>query len=382
MPLRLMDDIIADFKGTGNDGIILDKSIQAIQKILRHQDEKKKVSVVRMKDLLEREKNGKNRSTLKRWLEYGIEQGKLPDEFYLDYRAKAGLFKSALQKYIRRGMVDKAVRTAYTLFKMDKNSLTHRLHTILCEDGYTAIGAFPECKDNPIGVTKLAASLNSDGHCYRLAEHIILNGLFNSVKPNRTWLEANFLKGDIVEILAMLSNWRRHQHLHEIGRYFKDTPHLCFSILNQVEEDERWDGDILMAAAVRVAREGYDDITVPNVDLVGIEPISEDEFEWFVYDMHTYPGVVSMRQLCSKLNLTYKTLEYAWWYGASAVREPENPPTDDFKKFYRTKDEMKCLKLWSTIDKQVEDGVMHVVRDLFKIGVKTDGKEAGNSVPY
>lgn len=372
-----MDDLILEHKGMTNVTEILKRPIVDIQKILQKQNDEEKVTVDTLEEYVECEKKMKNRRSLLRWLNYGIKLGELPSEYFLDFMAEVGIWKSAMQKYIRRGDVEKAVRAAAKLNEMQPASLIRRLKVILCEDCYTSIDLYTLVDINPITVAGYAAERGKDGHCCRA---------FNEIKDTEEykkgydleWLKDNYKEGDFAKVVSMLFALREDNKLFEVEKIFKNDLDLMPTkagtfIMKELLSSSKVDYDLTLVALLKMIRDGYEVIAEKvthsrfNKIVKKQKVMKIQEVDWYAFDFHTFPGRVARDLAAKDLGLERSALGWMWWFGESSFRVDEAEPADDYKPYYMTEKEKQCIKDWEEVKETVQKKVEYVAKELFKL---------------
>jgi len=372
MPFESMDDIISKHRGKPVYDDLMQKPIPQIQKSLRAQDEKKKITVKEMKELVQLEKDGKNRKSMLRFLRECISREEIVGEYYLDYMATVGIYKSAMQKYIRRGYAEKAVRAAKALHDMQPASLIRRLKVIIPEDVYTCMNLYQHVEEHPLRVTYTLAKSQKDGHCCRA---------FNEVKDTKEYekiTDLMFFKdhwkdGDLSKVIStMFAVARKEDGLEAIGRVF-DEPigkqEAPRAVMDELLSNSKVDIDLTLVALLRMLRDGYEDTALKDDSFIdAIEPLHIDEVDWFAYDMHTFPGRIVMNLLSKDHHVKQGAVSWSWWFGEASLRIPEADPTPEYKKYIGVR-ELSFKKKWAKMRDDAIEKVFYVCRELFKLDV-------------
>ncbi len=313
---------------------LLKKSIAVIQEELRKMDKIESVTAEDLKDLLKLEKLSKNRRTLIGWLEVGVMSGELPGEFYLDYQGKVGLYKSALQKYIRRGMVEKAVRAAKTLFLLGKDQAIRRLKIIAVEDAFSAVEVLKFFHDGMslkefLQVTAVIAEAPKDKTLCSLGWQLtegLLASQVNTTVPDTTWLRYHLLdKQEYVAVMVQLfklAKDKRYAEIYEIFQHDQDA--VVKQCLDRVVGGTFWESDsaLLLSAAIRYKRGDYalKGITLPSIDENAVQRLPLAEIDPFCIDFHTHIGRIAERFFLARhREIPQKILQSVWFHGESAL---------------------------------------------------------------
>ena len=370
---KSMEDIIAAHKGTVSYEDLLSKSIPHIQKILRERNEDEKITVKEMKLIYDEEqKRKKPRKSLSRWIQECISRDDIIGEFYLDFMSTVGIFKSALQKYIRRGDPVKAVQSAKALQMMQSSSLNRRLKVIIPEDVFTGITLYQHVDEFPLEVTYSLAALVKDGHCCRA---------FNEIKATNKykdgcdieWLKANWETGDIYKVVSMLFALCEDKRMDTVEEVFakklKGEPAVQ-AIIDELKSDSKVDYHLTVVSVLRMLRTGYDRTVeiYPEPDL-DVEPIEISELDWYVFDMHTFPGRVARDLIAKDKGLSPGEVGWAWWFGEASIRKDEVRSTSVFGEFVLG-NEIKYKKMWGHLRELAIEKVMYSVTELFKLNIK------------
>ncbi|MFW6172993.1 MAG: hypothetical protein ACOC5T_04550 [Elusimicrobiota bacterium] len=375
----LMDDIILKFKGGGIADALECKTIPEIQELLQQKEKKEgKVSSELISNAIEAEKKGKNRKSLIRWLYHAKKIGEIPGEYYIDYMSEVGIWKSALQKYIRRSEVGKAVKAAVKLNAMQPTSLVRRLKVILCEDCYTSIDLYGLIDTNPILVAGYAADRAKDGHCCRA---------FNEIKNTKKykdgydidWIKDNWKTGDLSKVMSMIFALEEDNKLPVLNKILTDYIDLLPTragrdVMNELLTSSKVDYWITLVALMRMLRNGYE-IVAEKVDkskysdYMKEDLIQLEEVNWYALDMHTFPGRVARDITAKKKGISRNKLGWMWWFGETSIRVPENKPPEDFEEFHMTDKEKKGIRDWKEVRDDVIKTLREVVENKFKITI-------------
>jgi len=373
---KTMDDLVLQFKGMTDISEIIRRPIAQIQSILQAQDKVEKVTVAQLQEYVEMEKKTKNRTSLLRWLNYGIKLEEVPSEYFMDFMSEVGLWKSAMQKYIRRSEVEKAVRAASKLNEMHPASLTRRLKVILPEDCYTSIDLYSMIDFNPIAVAGYAAMRGKDGHCCRAFNEIKDTGEYKK-GYDMSWLEVNYKTGDFAKVVSMLFALVENKELFLVEKLFRKDIDLMPTkagdcIMKELLGSSKVDYDLTLVALLKMIRDGYEVFaekvakTKFSAMLKGAPKMELSDIDWYAIDFHTFPGRVARDLAAKDCGIDKETFGWMWWFGESSYRDNESEPSDDYKPYYMTAKETKCIEDWKDVKQVVEDKIEYVKTSLFK----------------
>jgi len=317
---------------------LLQKTIPQIQQKLRDLDKIEKVAVEDMKDLLRIEKMSKNRSGIVNWLTFGIMSGKLPGEYFLDYQAKVGLYKSAVQKYIRRSNVEKAVRAAKVLYGLSKDQAIRRMKIIAVEDAFSAVEVLRYFREDMSlkeflqVVAVIAGSPKDKSLCpmgWELTEGSLAPKVIETM-PDIEWLKANLLNKDeyrrVVIELFKLAKDKQFSKIYEVFDYDQDA--VVRQCLDRVAGGTFWESDsaLLLMAAIRYKQGDYavKGLTLPQIDENEVQALPLTQLDWFCIDFHTHVGRIAERFFLYKhKEIAQKTLQATWFHAESAKLDGE-----------------------------------------------------------
>ena len=372
MSFKSMDDIIAEHKGKPAFESLMSKPIPHVQGTLREQDKTKKITVKEMEELVQFEKEGKQRKSMLRWLRECIDRKEIVGEYYLDYMATVGIYKSAMQKYIRRGNPEKAVRAAKALQDMQPTSLIRRLKVIIPEDVYTCMNLYQYVEDKPLEVVWTLAHSAKDGHCCRAFNEVKETGEYEKI-TDLMFFKDHWKDGDLSKVIStMFAVARKDDGLAGIGRVFKellDEHPAAKAVMDELLNDTKVDIDLTLVALLRMFRDGYEKTVLMEDDFIdATEPMHISEVDWFAYDMHTFPGRITMQLIAKDHHLKRDDVGWYWWFGEASIRIPEADAPEEYKK-YTGKKEIRCKEEWKKIRKDAIDKIFYVCRDLFKLEV-------------
>lgn len=313
---------------------LLKKTIPQIQQGLRELDKVEKISVEDMKDLLRIEKMLKNRRGITNWLAFGIMSGKLPGEYFLDYQAKVGAYKSAVQKYIRRSNVEKAVRSAKVLYGLNRVQAIRRMKIIVVEDAFSAVEVLKYFHDDMslkefLQVVTAIAGAPKDKSLCSLGWELTDGSLAPRVAaatPGIEWLKANFLNKNeyqkvVIQLFKLVKD-KRFSDIYEVFNYDQDA--VVRQCLARVAGGTFWPSDsaLLLMAAIRYKQGDYllKNLTLPPINENEVQPLKLTEIDWFCIDFHTHVGRIAERFFLAKhKEIPQKTLQNVWFHGESAL---------------------------------------------------------------
>ncbi len=320
---------------------LLQKTIPQIQQKLRDLDKIEKITVEDMKDLLRVEKMAKNRSGIVGWLTVGVMSGKLPGEYFLDYQARVGAYKSAVQKYIRRSNVEKAVKAARVLYELSKIQAIRRMKIIVVEDAFTAVEVlkfFPQNEQDMslklfLQITAAIAGSPKDKSLCSFGWELTDGPLaprVAEVTPDIEWMKANLLNKEeyreVVIQLFKLCKTKRFADIYEVFHY--DQNEVVRQCLDRVAGGTFWESDsaLLLMAAIRFKAGDYllKDLQLPPIDENEVQGLPLTGLDWYTLDFHTHIGRVAERFFLAKhREIPQKTLQSTWFHGESAKLDGE-----------------------------------------------------------
>ena len=302
---------------------LLNHSIPPIQKQLAEQDRITRLTTEEMAALLAVERANKNRLGITEWLRLGIETGRLPDsQYYLGYHDRAGCFKSALQKYIRRSMTDQAVRAARSLWRMGKAAAVARLKIITPEDCHCAIGLLEHVHDDMteaeyLGIIKSVSNAPKDKSSCPLAIQMDEDEGMERLVPDPVLIREHLLDRSKLPLVA-----RHAFRLCQMGRQEEvmemlGNSNVVRTLIGRQKAGTVWgdDSTLLVVAAIRYAQGDYDASMRPaQVEPHTIQPLRLDEIDWFAFDFHTAVGRPVERIFLSRhREIDSKRLRRSWF---------------------------------------------------------------------
>jgi hypothetical protein len=310
---------------------LLNQSIPLIQQRLTEQDRIARLTVEQMQALLAVERAHKNRLGVAEWLKLGIEMGRLPDpRYYLGYHDRAGCFKSALQKYIRRSETEKALRAARSLWRMGKSPAVARLKIVIPEDTHLAIGLLDQVSDDLteaayLGVIRAIAEGPKDKSSCPLAiamdEDKTLEGLVPDVALIRQHLMDRAMLPVVARHVFKLCKLERYEEVLEMLPKSK----VVATLIGRQKAGVMWgdDATLLVVAAIRFVQGDYDASMRPApVEPSAIQPLRLDEIAWFAFDFHTAVGRPAERIFLSRhREIDSKRLRRNWFMAESGKLE-------------------------------------------------------------
>jgi len=306
---------------------LLNHSIPPIQKHLTERNQFRPVTVEEMAALLAVEQANKNRLGIREWLGLGIQMGQLADpRYYLGYHDRAGCFKSAVQKYIRRSETEKALRAARSLWRMGKGAAIGRLKIIVPEDAHCAIGLLEHVHDDMteadyLGIVKVVAEGPKDKSSCPLAiamdEDETLEGLVPDVELVRQHLMDRSKLPVVARHVFKLCKLERHEAV--LGMLPKSK--VVATLIGRQKAGVMWgdDATLLVIAAIRFVQGDFDASMQPaQVEPPSIIPLRLDELQWYCLDFHTAVGRVAERIFLSHhREIDSKRLRRAWFVNES-----------------------------------------------------------------
>ena len=310
---------------------LLTQTIPLIQQRLAERDRVRPVTVEEMTALLDVERVNKNRLGVSEWLRLGIEVGRLPDaRYYLGYHDRAGCFKSAMQKYIRRSETEKTLRAVRSLWRMGKGAAIGRLKIIVPEDTHCAIGLLKHVHDDMteadyLGIVKAVADGPKDKSSCPLAIQMDEDEAMKGLVPDVALIREHLMDRSKLPVVA-----RHAFRLCQMGRQEDVTEMLGNSnvvrtLIGRQKAGTVWgdDSTLLVIAAVRFAQGDYDASMRPAlVEPHTITPLRLDEVDWYALDFHTAVGRPAERIFLSHhRDVDSKRLRHAWFVNESGKLE-------------------------------------------------------------
>lgn len=311
--------------------MLLDRTIPEIQSRLRERDKVAPLSTYDMSFLLGTEQSKKNRVGIKEWLKVGIQSGKLPSEFYLTFNDKVGCLKSALQKFIRRSMTEKALRAARSLWRFGPEAATNRLRIIIPEDVHGAIGLLDYFSDHMkeaefLAIVKAICEAPKDKSSCALAVEIDHDEFAKEkLVPNVALVQRNLMKRNelptVTRHIFRMCKLDRYDEVYQILGAHK----VVVELIERQRRGVRWsdDGVLLAIAAIRYVQQDYDQSIIPlPINAQEIKPLRLNEIDWPCFDFHTVIGRTVEKWLLARYReLDSKTLRYNWFMTISAKLE-------------------------------------------------------------
>lgn len=310
---------------------LLDRTIPEIQSRLREQDKVAPLSTDDMSFVLGIEQSKKNRVGVKEWLRVGLQFGRLPGEFYLTFNDKAGCFKSALQKYVRRSMTEKALQAARSLWRFGPESAINRMRIIVPEDVHCAIGLLNYFSNamketEYLSIVKAVSESPKDKSSCSLAVEIDRDEFAKEkLVPNVTLIQRDLMNRNELPIVA-----RHIFRMCKLDRYDEvyrilGTHKVVVELIERQRRGTRWsdDGVLLVIAALRFVQQDFDKNIIPlPIDPNEVKPLRLDQIDWFCFDFHTVIGrTVEKWFLARHRELDSKTLRHNWFMNVSAKLE-------------------------------------------------------------
>jgi len=311
---------------------LLTQTIPIIQQRLMALDRSGPVTVEQMAALLDVERANKNRRGIIEWLKLGIETGRLPDpKYHLGYQDQVSCVRSALQKYVRRSMTEKAVRAAKRLYQMSRVQAMRRMKIIIVEDAFSAVELLRYFDDQMslnefLGVAQAAAEAPKDKSLCKLGEELTEGWrapTLERVEPDVGWLKEHLLDKahfeDVVTQLYRLAQMKRLDLLYEVVGHDE----IVDQCIGRVEGGTYWASDsvLLIMAAVRWLQKDYalKGLSLPSVDGNTVTALMLSELDPFCLDFHTPIGrVAKLWFLKRHPDVQERELEIAWFHAESA----------------------------------------------------------------
>lgn len=310
---------------------LLTQTIPLIQQRLTERDRSIRLTVEEMRALLDVERTYKNRLGVTEWLKLGIETGRLPDSrYYLGFHDRAGCFKSAVQKYIRRSETEKTLRAARSLWRMGKGAAIGRLKIIVPEDTHCAIGLLEHVHDDMteadyLGIVKAVAEGPKDKSSCPLAIQMDEDTEMERLVPDVALIREHLLDRSKLPMVA-----RHVFRLCQMGRHAEVLEMLSNSkvvaaLIGRQKAGTVWgdDSTLLVIAAIRYAQGDFHASIRPAlIEPPTITPLRLDELDWYTLDFHTTVGRVAERVFLSHhREIDSKRLRRAWFANESGKLE-------------------------------------------------------------
>ncbi|MBM4400801.1 MAG: hypothetical protein FJ045_02500 [Crenarchaeota archaeon] len=261
------------------------------------------------------EKKNKDRAGIKKWLEFGIKTGELSD-FYLDYGGKVSVLKSALQKYIRRGETEKALKAGKFLYLLAKGSAIDRLKNIVVEDVASATSVV-QYLNAEIGPSQFLACVKFTADAPKDKKYAITaNRLENLTERQLSQISSDTEDGLVAHLFLLGEDKNENEIYSIVGR----SP-VTESLVQRAIKGTYFKGDrfCLYAAALDYSQSPTPDIKLPNVRFDEIEPIKFGDIDWYCLDFHTPVGRTALNFFISKhRDIDRVEFKTAWFMGESA----------------------------------------------------------------
>ena len=311
---------------------LLGQSIEVIQKRLAERNRLRPVTVKEMAALLDVERANKRQTGIIEWLKLSIEAGRLADpKYYLGYQDQVSCVKSALQKYVRRSMSEKAVRAAKRLYQMSRVQAMRRMKIIVVEDAFSAVELLRYFNDRMslnefLGVAQVAAEAPKDKSLCKLGEELTEGWrapTLERVEPDAEWVKAHLLNKahfeNVVTQLYRLVQLKRFDLLYGVLGHDE----IVEQCVGRVEGGTYWVSDsvLLIMAAIRYLQGDYrcKGLSLPSVDANAIAALTLAEIDPFCLDFHTPIGrVAKLWFLKRHPDVQERELEIAWFHAESA----------------------------------------------------------------
>lgn len=289
--------------------MLLNQTIPLIQQRLTERDRISRITVEEMTALLAVEQANKRRLGITEWLKLGIASGRLPDSrYYLGYHDRAGCFKSALQKYIRRSMTEKGLRAARSLWRMGKSPAIARLKIVIPEDAHCAIGLLDQVSDDMteamyLSIVKAVAEGPKDKSSCPLAIAMDEDKTLEALVPDVALIQQHLLDRSKLPVVA-----RHTFKLCQMGRQ-EDVIELlgkCNVVRTLIGRQKAGtafgdDSTLLVIAAIRYAQSDFNATMQPaQVEPSAIQLLRLDEIDWYAFDFHTAVGRPAERIFLSR----------------------------------------------------------------------------------
>lgn len=213
----------------------------------------------------------------------------------------AGVSKSALQKHVRRGEVDRAVQAAHEMMRNSRTDFFSRWPIIVTEDVLTGVKLLPQLITNPLGVVAATAALPKNKDTWGLyirmkADPISAEKLPSFERPLDTALEAGdallasrvawwlWEVGDKASVKRALGGQPGKVELFGRIDRMSNVCEVMFSLAGAV----LWTMGQVAGSEVEVE--------VPDIAVADIEPMNKT-VQWYACDGHTAPGRMALSAL-------------------------------------------------------------------------------------
>ncbi|MBI3999469.1 MAG: hypothetical protein HY351_02540, partial [Candidatus Omnitrophica bacterium] len=281
---------------------LLQHPIPYVQKQLTERDKSTPVTIDEMKEILSAEKAGKERVTLTGWLEYGIATKRLPDQFFLSYQDRVSCFKSALQKYVRRGLPEKAMSVAKSLYKLNRQQAVRRMKIIVVEDVFQAVEVLKFFRDDMslnefLALVKVVAESPKDKSLCTFGEYVTDGAgkaQIEQLQPDPMFVRENLMNKELFKrVVAHLFKMSKLKRFGEINSILGSDP-VVKQCVDRVEGGTFWESDsvLLLMAAVRFLQGDYKTKipSLPQVDEKDVPAMKLAQIDWYCLDFHTCVG--------------------------------------------------------------------------------------------
>lgn len=306
---------------------LLSCSIEVIQRRLTERNRITPVTVEEMTALLAVEQANKNRLGMREWLGLGIQMGQLADpRYYLGFHDRAGCFKSAVQKFIRRSETEKALRAARSLWRMGKAAAIARLKIVVPEDCHCTIGLLEHVHGDMseaeyLGIIKSVSDGPKDKSSCPLAIAMDEDADLERLVPDVAVIREHLMDRSKLPLVS--------RHIFKLCRMGRQEDvmgmlgngNVVRTLIGRQQAGVQWgdDATLLVIAAIRYAQGDYNaSIRPTQVESSTIPPLRLDELDWYTLDFHTAPGRVAERiHLSRHRDVDSKRLRRAWFMNES-----------------------------------------------------------------
>ena len=318
--------------------LLHNNTIAGVKRLLIKKDNDNKLTKPQFEAILAAEKGDKNRNGIKKWIGFSIIIGKLAGDFFLDYYDKVSIFKSSLQKYVRRSETDKAVACAKSLFLSNKQQALNRIKIIITEDVVSAVETVKYIHADMdiktyLQVVKCIANAPKDKRAWLMVKYFTDSSAYpyslnvsDAIKAEKIMNNVKYgdkLKDEVVlEVVKGLYTLVNPLDIGGVWDIIK-RDEVTESLVNRAMKGTYFDGDKwqLLIAAVYYHIGDYllKDVELPEVNVDEVEQIKLKEIDWYCMDFHTPVGRRALRIYLSKnRQLSEDALKTTWFISESA----------------------------------------------------------------
>lgn len=322
------DELVEHFQGVSKRN-----TIEEMKQVLRSMDNDDKD--INFRKVLEGEKRQKNRKGMKKWLNAIIEGDISVHEEVkeMDYMDALYAFKSALQKAIRRGNTERALRFAQRYYKMSRDDMIRRLKVIIFEDSLDALWTLEDVEDDYERTIVTACEATKNKDAYWLSKMAVMNE-----------------DGDFEE-----------EYIEKFVDRYGD------------KEQSDWE-EVMRQAGLYLNEIGKVDEFEPEAEADDFEVYTaqDEELKWYAFDMHTRIGKSVMEDMVDETDYTWDEIEWAWWFGSSIKLDEMATRTEVYEEMVNQMDKHpdEHRKLWNDeMKERAKEGVIEEAESQFGIDV-------------